>query len=99
MTAGSIRRRENETPAAHHQAAASHRFNLLPDLIGAQHQRHKYLAFTDRLARDASIAVRGALIVRRREAVDADATRAQLGSLIQRGAAHRAQADDEDVST
>src|SRR5271166_3438067 len=99
MLAGSIGIGEHQTTAACHEAASGRRFKFFPDVIGAQNQWNTFAALADGLPRDASVAVRRALIVRRREAVDADHPCLQLGSLIDRSAAYRAKADDKKISS
>ena len=49
------------------------------------------------LANDAGLAVRGTERMRRRETVEAEYVAAATGQMKRRGAAHRAQADDDDV--
>ena len=97
MTATDAGCGEHEPAVASEQIAARGSFQLFPDLIGAQHQRHKFAAFADGLAGDAGLAVRRALIVRRREAVDADGLCSELRGLVERSAAHRSQPDDHNV--
>ena len=97
MIAGDALRSQNQRAVASQQAAASGCLQLFPDLVGALHQGHELAAFADGLAGDAGVTVRRAPVVRRVEAVNADDARAELGSLIQRRAAHRSQTDDDDV--
>ena len=97
MVPGRAGRGQHQTAAARHQTLPGRGLELLPNLIGAQHQWHELAPFANRLPRDARFAMRRTLIVRRSEAVDADGAGLQLGGLIQRSAADRAQTDDEDV--
>src|SRR5271165_2947595 len=97
MIAGDAPRSQNQRAIAGEQAPAAGRLQLFPYLVGAQHQRHEVTAFADGLPRNARVAVRGAPIVRRVEAVNADDGSAELGQLIQRRTAHRSQAYDDDV--
>src|SRR6516162_4696569 len=88
---------QDEATVASHQSASSNFFQLFPKLVGPQNQRHELAALADCLTGDARLAVRGTLIVRRIEAVDADDLRPQFRSLIERGTADCAEADDHDV--
>jgi len=97
MIAGDALRSQNQRAIAGEQAPARGCLQLLPDLVGAQHQRHEVTAFADGLPGNARVTVRGAQIVRRVEAVDADRARAELGQLVQRGTAHRSQTDNENI--
>jgi hypothetical protein len=53
--------------------------------------------FADGEAGDARVAMAGALLVRRRKTIDAQNARAALRKLVERSAAHGAEADNDDV--
>ena len=97
MIAGDALRRQNQRAIAGQQGPARGCLQLFPDLVGAQYEGHEVAAFADGLPGNARVAVRGALIVRRDEAVNSDRARAELGQLIQRRAAHRSQTDNDDI--
>lgn len=98
MIAGHVRRSQNETPTSFDQSATGVLLELAPKLVRAQDQRHELAAFADGLSRDAGVAVRGAVLVRRREAVDADDAQLPLGCMVERGAAHSTKAGNQDVA-
>src|SRR5258706_9333265 len=79
------------------QALACRLLDFAPQLVGAQHQRHVLLAFTDRLANDAGLAAVRAAIVRRCEAVDPEDPLAALGELVGGRASDRAKTHDDRV--
>src|SRR5215475_8684489 len=97
MVAGHAGRSEDQAAIADEQAATARGFDLFPDLVGAQNQRHKFAALADGLAGNARVAVRRALIVRRDKAIDADGASAKPGRLIEGRAAHGSEADDQNV--
>ena len=92
-----LRRSHHEAAALHEQLHAPRRFDLAPDLVRAPHERHVLRPFTDGQARDASRPVTRPTVVRGRVAIDPEHPRAAPGKLVKRGAAHRAQADDDGV--
>ena len=79
------------------QLAAASRLKLAPQLIGAAQQRHVGRMLEIAEPDDAGFAVRGAAVVARREALDAEHARAAPRQLRQRRAAHRAEADHDHV--
>src|SRR5271169_631153 len=97
MIARNALRSQNQRAITGEQTAARRRLQLFPNLVGAQHQGHEVAAFADGLASNAGIAMRRSLVVRWVEAVNADHACAQLGQLVKRGAAHRAQTNDYDI--
>jgi hypothetical protein len=88
---------EDEAAGGGHQRLAGARLELAPDGVRALHEGHVLVAFADGQPRDARVAVRGALVVRRRELVDAQHARAALRELVERGGTEGAEADDDDV--
>jgi len=90
-------RREHESAVASHQTAAACRFQLFPDFVRAQYQRHEFPPFAKGLARNAGLAMRGTLVMGRRESVNTHDLCAEFGGLVERGASHCAQSDDNNV--
>ena len=70
---------------------------LGPELVGAFEKRHVVGMFEIGLADDPGLAVGTAPVVAGRKLVDAQHPRPASGQVIQRGAAHAAAADDDNV--
>ncbi len=84
-------------PVIGEQVAAGFVLDLAPELVRAHHERDVVRALADGEAGHACVAVRGAEGVRRRELVDPEDGLPAFGELVERGAAHRAQAQDQSV--
>ena len=89
---------------ADHQAAGAaierlpaRRLELGPEGVRAHRQRHEGRALADGEPGDAGQAMARALVVRRREAVDADDLRAAGGEVVAERAADCTEADDDHV--
>ncbi len=70
---------------------------LAPQLIGAPQQRHVTGILGISEPDDACGAVRGAAIMSESELLETEHTHASAGEVIERGTAHPARADDDDV--
>jgi hypothetical protein len=95
---------EDAVGRADHQAAglleelsAGGFFQVGPQLIGALDERHVERVLEIGLADDAGQAVRGTEIVRRFEAIKTQDALPARGEVIGRGAAHRAEAGDDNI--
>ena len=76
------------------QLAARGRAELVPEFVGALHERHVGGVFVVGLADDAGVAVGGAEVVGRAELVEADHAEAAPGEHPGGGGTHRAKSDD-----
>ena len=90
-------RADHQPAGAAIERLAARRLELGPELVRAHRQRHECRAFADREPGDAGQAMARALVVRRREAVDADDLRAAGAEVVAERAADRAEADDDHV--
>ena len=90
-------RADHQPAGAAIERLAARRLELGPERVRAHRQRHERRAFADREPGDAGQAMARALVVRRREAVDADHLRAAGGEVVAERAADRAEADDDHV--
>jgi hypothetical protein len=91
------RRRDDEPARRLHQPRAGLRLERAPERVRALHQRHEFVPFADRQARDARGPVARAAVVRRAKAVDADHRHAAAREVAQHRAARGAETDDDDV--
>jgi hypothetical protein len=73
------------------------RLELAPELVRAPHQRDVGRVLEVREADDARQAVRGAVLVRDVEALETEDALPAAGEMVERGAAHSADPDDDDV--
>ena len=88
---------DDQATALREQVLAGLGFELAPDGVRALHQRRVRLAFADRLAGDAGLAVGRSVDMRRRESIDADGADAAAGELVEGGGAGGTEADDGHV--
>ena len=75
-------RADHQPAGAAIERLAARRLELGPERVRAHRQRHERRAFADREPGDAGQAMARALVVRRREAVDADDLRAAGGEVV-----------------
>ncbi len=91
------RRLDDEPAALGEEVLAGFGLELTPDRVGTPDERRVVHPLPDRLTRDSGVAVRRAVHMRRRVAVDAQRRRTEPRELVQGGCAGRAEADDDDV--
>src|SRR6188508_1575685 len=91
--------RDRQKAVLQEQRLARLRLELAPDLVGAACELRVLGTFAAGEARDARLAMAGAEAVRRSKPVDAEHALPRFGELIERGRAHRAEADHDRVVT
>src|SRR6185312_4594056 len=88
---------DNQFAALGEKIGAGFALDVAPDFVAAFYQGRVVCTLADGEPGNARVAVTGALFMRRGKAIDAQHPHATLGELIERGASHRAQADNDDV--
>src|SRR5687768_933512 len=96
---GGARRRaiHDQTACFFKERVAGGRFNLTPEFVRPQGEGNVFFAFAYGLPCDAAVAMRRTHGVWRAELIDAENATALLRELIDGGASHRAQAENNDV--
>ncbi len=88
---------EVEAAGERHQVGARAGLELVPELVGAQQQRHVRRVLEVRLPDDARPAVARPAVVRRPEALEPEHPLPPRREMGRRGAAHAAEPDDDHV--